>query len=340
MPDANGWNRIWYGGGTNWPLRPLSWLFGGLAAARRALYSAGVLSRHRVACPVVVVGNLTVGGTGKTPLVIWLARALHAQGIAVGIASRGYGSGVVAPRMVDASSATEQVGDEPVLMHRRTGVPVCVAARRTLAAQHLFDVGCRLVLCDDGLQHYALHRDCEIAVLDGARGLGNGQLLPAGPLREHAARLSSVDFVVVNDVPGSQIAVPPGALHMRLVGEQVLPLRPGPPARSLSTLRSQRVHAIAGIGNPARFFALLRNHGLDLIEHAFADHHPYIEQDICFDDALPVLMTEKDAVKCAAFGDVRHGYVPVEAHFGAADATLLVRHIAALSTGRKLSGER
>jgi tetraacyldisaccharide 4'-kinase len=331
MPDADRWNRTWYEGGTNWPLRPLSWLFAALAATRRAGFAAGLLRQQRAGCPVVVVGNLTVGGTGKTPLVIWLARRLRSQGIKVGIASRGYGAASATPRLVDDASGAREVGDEAILMHRNAGAPVCVCTRRVRAAQLLRESGCQIVICDDGLQHYALHRDCEIAVVDGARGLGNGLLLPAGPLRESPSRLRAVDFVVLNGA--ASVALPAlrePALQMQLVGEALLPLLAGQPVRALDELRGARVHAVAGIGNPQRFFALLRSRGLEVIEHPFADHHAFVAADICFQDELPVLMTEKDAVKCGAFADARHAFVPVEARFGAADEQRLLQRIAAL----------
>jgi tetraacyldisaccharide 4'-kinase len=331
MPDAGYWNRVWYGGATNTSLRPLAWLFGSLSALRRAGYASGVLRRTRLTCPIVVVGNLSVGGTGKTPLVIWLARQLRNRGIKVGIASRGYGGAAVQPQLVDDASDPRQVGDEPLLMQRRAGAPVCVCHNRVRAAQMLIDAGCELVICDDGLQHYALRRDCEIAVVDGMRGLGNGLLLPAGPLREGPWRLLEVDLVVVNGAGGAALPeLPQPPLAMQLRGGEVHPLQAGLPIRPLAELRGLRVHAVAGIGNPQRFFALLRDAGLELIEHPFADHHEFRAQDIRFDDQLPVLMTEKDAVKCSAMADARHGYLPVEASFGAADEQRLLERVAGL----------
>jgi tetraacyldisaccharide 4'-kinase len=331
MPDAGYWDRRWYGGASNRSLRPLAWLFGACAALRRALYASGVLPQTKLACPVVVVGNLSVGGTGKTPLVIWLARRLRSQGIKVGIASRGHGARTRLPQFVSDASDARQVGDEPLLMQRRAGAPVCVCRNRVLAAQMLLDSGCEIVICDDGLQHYALRRDCEIAVVDGARGLGNGLLLPAGPLREGPWRLRTVDLVVVNGAMAAPLPVlPQTPLAMLLSGEAVQPLLPGLPVRTLAELRGLRVHAVAGIGNPQRFFTLLREHGIEVIEHPYADHHDFQPHDIRFDDALPVLMTEKDAVKCVAIADARHGYLPVEACFGAADEQRLLRRVAAL----------
>lgn len=331
MPDAGRWNRIWYGSAASWPLRPLAWSFGAVAALRRAGYAAGLLPRTRVDCKVVVVGNLTVGGTGKTPLVIWLARRLRGQGIRTGIASRGYGAGNRQPRLVTDASSAADVGDEPLLLHRHAGAPVCVCTRRALAVQLLHASGCDLVLCDDGLQHYALHRDCEIVVIDGERGLGNGLLLPAGPLREGPARLRGVDFVVINGAATADLpALPRPALHMQLVGERLVPLLPGLPVRTLEELRGARVHAIAGIGNPQRFFALLRDRGLLPVEHAFPDHHVYAPADIRFADRLPVLMTEKDAVKCAQIADARHACLPVEARLDSHDARLLLQGVVGL----------
>lgn len=279
-------------------LLPLSWLFRALVALRRAAYHHGWLRSERLPVPVVVVGNITVGGSGKTPLVIWLAQFLRAQGYRPGIISRGYG-GLAAhwPQPVDVDSDPRVVGDEPVLIVRRSGCPMAVgpdraAAGRLLLQQH----GCDIILSDDGMQHYRLVRDVEIAVIDGQRRLGNGFCLPAGPLREAPDRLSTVDLRVGNGAAaaGEHLMTlrPQTALHL-CNGAQV----------PLESFRGRTVHAVAGIGNPARFFQMLRDHGITVIEHAFPDHHRYSVADVQYGDGLPVLMTEKDGVKCRAYGD-------------------------------------
>jgi tetraacyldisaccharide 4'-kinase len=191
-------------------------------------------------------------------------------------------------------------------------------------------IGCDVIVCDDGLQHLALERDLEIAVVDGARGLGNGRLLPAGPLREPPGRLASVDVVVLNGGSDATAAAWPSALRMGLEGAMALPVQQGSAARSLESFKGQGVHAVSGIGNPGRFFASLHAAGLAVIEHPFPDHHPFVAQDLSFGDDAPVLMTEKDAVKCEAFADPRLWYVPVEAGFAAGDAARLTASLVAL----------
>ena len=327
MPDARSaaaWlERVWYGGQGGQLLRPLGQLYRWIVALRGLCYRQGVLRSERMGVPVLVVGNLTVGGTGKTPLTAWLVAQLVAMGRKPGIATRGHGRKTGEVLCVSASHDAATVGDEPLLLSRRTGVPVCVAARRADAARALQAAGCDIVVCDDGLQHLALSRDLEIAVVDGVRGLGNGRLLPAGPLREPPSRLDSVDFVVLNGGDDGTAGDWPGALRMRLVGSQALPLLRNEAARPLSSFNGQHVHAVSGIGNPGRFFASLRAAGLSILEHPFPDHHAFVAADLAFDDAAPVLMTEKDAVKCEAFADTRLWYVPVEAGFAAADAARL-----------------
>jgi tetraacyldisaccharide 4'-kinase len=326
MPDTRrlaAWlERVWYGGEGGSCLRPLSVLYRVVVAVRAAAYRCGLFRQERVDIPVVVVGNLTVGGTGKTPLTAWLVGQLKAQGHRPGVATRGHGRQGQGVLRVDADHAAADVGDEPLLLARRTGVPVCVASRRIEAARALQAEGCDVVVCDDGLQHLALARDLEIAVIDGSRGLGNGRLLPAGPLRESPSRLRHVDFVVVNGGGAAAATAWPEALRMALSGDGALSLSEGA-IRPLSAFAGARVHAVAGIGNPSRFFDQLRAGGLDLVEHPFPDHHAFSAADFVFGDDLPVLMTEKDAVKCQAFADHRLWYVPVEAGFAASDAARL-----------------
>ncbi len=335
-----GWLQgVWYGGrrGGAW-LLPLSWLFASVSALHRALHRAGLLRAHRAGVPVVVVGNLTVGGTGKSPLVVALATALAARGIRVGILMRGYGTGRRLPMQVSAEDDPAAAGDEAVMAVRATGLPVVAGSDRSRGAALLESLGVRLILCDDGLQHHALARDLEIAVVDGRRGFGNGRLLPAGPLRERPERLASVDWVVVHGGAGSGRSDPmaagwqgrSGGLSMRLEPGLVQPLTARIAPRALADFVGAPVHAVAGIGDPDRFFAMLRASGLEPREHAFADHHPYRPQDLQFGDDAPVLMTAKDAVKCRRFADPRLWEVPVVARLSPTDGTALIDRIAAL----------
>jgi tetraacyldisaccharide 4'-kinase len=328
-------NRIWYGGApTSILLLPLSWLYRAVMAVRRVFYEQGWLSSYRVSRPVIVVGNLTVGGTGKTPFVAWLAEKLTQRGLRVGILSRGYGSNAVVPRVVEPSSSWQQVGDEPLLLRHRTGCDVVVSVDRAAGAQLLVQRGADVVVCDDGLQHLRLARDVEIVVIDGARGFGNGRLLPAGPLREPSSRVALANLVVINGrpehasitrLPGSRDLSP---MQMSLFAGRVMPVAGVRADRALESFRGQRVHAVAGIGNPWRFFADLRARGLDIVEHPFPDHHPYTAADLAFGDAQAVLMTEKDAVKCRTFADARLWYVPVAARFSDAHSAELLEKVA------------
>lgn len=319
-------NRIWYGGAAGgWLLLPLSWLFALLSAARRAAYRAGILESTRLDKPVIVVGNLTVGGTGKTPFVVWLVQRLQAAGYKPGVVSRGHGRRDQAPRLVAGDSSASEVGDEPLLIRRRTGRPVAVGRERVLAARLLLTQDVDVVISDDGLQHYTLQRDAEIATIDGRRGFGNARLLPAGPLREPASRLrDALGIVMVEGHNEASLAGRP-VFHMHLAAERISPLE-GDAARSipLEALRGQRVHAVAGIGHPERFFRTLERAGLEPVPHPFPDHHSFQAADLDFADDLPVLMTEKDAVKCAGFASSRTGYVPVEAQFAETKAQELL----------------
>jgi len=292
--------------------RVLSGVYAALIALRLNLYRAGVLRRHGVGVPVIVVGNITAGGTGKTPLTIALVERLRAAGFKPGVASRGYGRRDEAtPRWVDAATAPEEGGDEPLLIARQTGTRVRVDRDRVAAARALASAGCNVIVCDDGLQHYRLRRDIEIEVIDGARRYGNGRMMPAGPLREPVERSTECDFRVVNLAsPEAEAAF--GEWPMQLQPEVAVPLRGGRP-RALSSFAGQRVHAVAGIGHPPRFFAMLRAWGLGVVPHAFADHHDYRAEDFAFGSELPVLMTEKDAVKCVAFANDWFYSVPVAA---------------------------
>ncbi len=303
--------RLWYG--NRWlalPLLPLSLLYGAVVLGRRLAYRTGLRRTARFPVPVIVVGNVTAGGTGKTPLVIWLARHLRARGWRPGIVSRGYGGRARHwPQQVRPDSDPVAVGDEAVLLARRTGCPMCVGPDRVAAVEALLEhTDCNLVLSDDGLQHLAMGRDLEIAVVDGSRGLGNGWLLPAGPLREPAGRLRRVDLVASSGAWRPEVPV------LSVSGARVVSLLRGPEAgaHALEEAAGERVHAVAGIGNPDRFFDLLRRHGLEVIPHPFPDHHRFRARDLEFSPRLPVLMTEKDAVKCRRFARPDHWVVEID----------------------------
>ena len=299
-------------------LLPLSWLFAGIVSARRNLFERGALRRYQANVPVVVVGNITVGGSGKTPIAIWLALQLKQRGMRPGIVSRGYGGSVGRkPLRVTADSDPDTVGDEAVLMAKRSACPVVVHPNRVGAAREICDLDVDVIIADDGLQHYRLGRQYEIAVIDGTRGFGNGKLLPAGPLREPVSRLKSVDRVLVNkSVMRSERAIrelPAGlaVTDFYLKGTMVRSLDEREEA-PLAKFAGRQVHAVAAIGNPGRFFTFLESHGMQVIEHAFPDHSRLTEKDLRYDDGLDVLMTEKDAVKYANLFIERCWYVPVE----------------------------
>jgi len=299
----------WYGDAAP-PLhaRLLAALYGGVVSLRRKLFRMGVLRSRGVVVPVIVVGNVSVGGTGKTPLTIALVQRLRDAGLKPGVASRGYGRrDENKPAWIESHTTPEEGGDEPVLIARHTGVRVRVDRKRVAAARELVAAGCNVIVCDDGLQHYRLRRDVEIEVIDGRRRYGNGRLLPAGPLREPAERGSECDFRVVN---GGDASFGEWPMHLR--ADNATPLRGGR-NRPLSSFGGHRVHAVAGIGNPERFFNMLRALGIGVVPHAFSDHHRYVRSDLEFGSELPVLMTEKDAVKCAAFANEWHYSVPVVA---------------------------
>jgi tetraacyldisaccharide 4'-kinase len=310
-----------------WPvfLVPLSLIYCLVVRLRRLLYRVGVLASHRLPVPVVIVGNLTAGGTGKTPLVAWLAGFLRTAGYRPGIVARGYrGRARHWPQRVCPDSDPRMVGDEAVLLADLCGCPVAVAPRRVAAARSLLEQGdCDLILADDGLQHYALQRDVEIAVVDGIRRLGNGLCLPAGPLREPPARLDTVDLVVVNGQAGR------GEYTMKMKAATACRLHDRNDCRALESFRNRSVHAVAGTGNPGRFFDALRQAGMRIAEHAFSDHHAYTADELDFDDALPVFMTAKDAVKCRNFSLQDAWCVPVtmeiDAQFSARILELLGR---------------
>ena len=287
---APGWLRV---------LLPLEIIYCFITSLRRFCFRVGIVRSEKISVPVIVVGNITVGGTGKTPVVVALCSALKQAGYNPGIVSRGYGAEPPhIPFAVTAQSHAAESGDEPLLLALSTDCPVVIAPDRVAAARFLLSqYDCDVIISDDGLQHYRLHRDFEIAVVDGARGLGNGHCLPVGPLRESASRLDTVDAVLVNTARTSRDQLREPHYAFRLLPRAFVSLRDG---REVSPEQwsQPRVHAVAGIGNPGRFFNTLRELGLDLIEHPFPDHHEFIADDLKFGNALPVVMTEKDAVKC------------------------------------------
>jgi tetraacyldisaccharide 4'-kinase len=316
---AHRWiQRTWYEGGKSYvALLPLAGLYWLVVELRHLLYRIGMLKTQSAGVPVIVVGNVTAGGTGKTPATIWLASALREQGFKPGIVSRGYGGTRSDTSMrVDPASDPAVVGDEPVLIAMRTGCPVVVDADRVRAAAMLVEDGADLVIADDGLQHYALARDYEICVIDGSRGIGNGLLLPAGPMRETVARIEEVDQVLVNGSLRQDASTMPAglqnAIEFELVAKEACRLN-GSLTRPIERFARGTVHAVAAIGNPDRFFDTLRSHDIQVIEHAFPDHARIAPADLDFADSFDILMTEKDAVKIGRRASDRFWYVPVEA---------------------------
>jgi tetraacyldisaccharide 4'-kinase len=299
--------RRWYGGvAPAWPLRVLAAAYGLVVRRRRRAFLRTRSHSPRAGLPVIVVGNLSVGGAGKTPLVLALIEALRARGWQPGVISRGYGGRAPGPERVLPGSDPARVGDEPCLIASRSGAPVAIARRRAEALEllersHEVD----LVVADDGLQHYALPRDFEILVTDGRRRFGNGLLLPAGPLREPAERAADCDFRVVNGGTAEADEVP-----MQLVLDDARSLDESA-TRPLQEFEGQRVHAVAGIGDPQRFFDALQARGIEVVPHPFPDHHAFRATDLRFAEHLPLLMTEKDAVKCRAFAAPGRWFVPV-----------------------------
>ena len=303
-------------------LRPLACLFGALAAQRRRS-----VQPERLPLPVIVVGNIAVGGSGKTPVVDWLASVLRGAGRHPGIVSRGHGGQISAEgrvAMVPREGDPVLYGDEPVLLARLTGCPLVIGRDRPAAARELMRVHpeCDVLIADDGMQHYRLGRDIEIAVVDEAT-LGNRLLLPAGPLREPLARLREVDLVVAHgplSLPVREALESVPTYPMRLHGGELYALAGPARRRAAVELRGQRVHAVAGIGRPQRFFDQLASEGMVVVPHPFPDHHRFTPGDLAFDEPLPILMTAKDAVKCAAFAPDDCWEYPVRAQIGSGAA--------------------
>ncbi len=324
-------------------LLPLAVLFWLISATRKALYTVGIFKQSRVSAPVIVVGNISVGGTGKSPLTAYVVSQLQMRGYKPGIVSRGYGGqGSDYPVVVTTESLAEHVGDEPLMLYQMTQCPVAVDPIRYRAALKLTqDYECDVIICDDGLQHYALHRDIEICVVDGQRKFGNGFVLPAGPLRETKGRLQSVDFTIVNGNCEHEEAIPSNAdltLHrMALVPGDLVNLFDGQTC-TLEELKQKDVHAVAAIGNPERFFTLLAELGARIKQHSFSDHHSFSREDVQFNDELPVIMTEKDAVKCRQLfnGDAPDNlwYLPVKATIDESFITSLTQRLGELKLAK------
>ncbi len=295
-------------GAVAWLLWPASLAFACIVLFRRLFYRIHLFKSYDAGIPVIVVGNLTAGGSGKTPLVLWIAEFLREHKWKPGIVSRGHGGSAAEPREATIASDPAEVGDEPMLLARRSGCPVWVApdrvaACRALRTQH---PECDVIVADDGLQHYALRRDVEICVVD-VRGFGNGFLMPAGPLREPRSRLRSVDAVVAHGTKEVE------GYAMALEGEQLVRFTDARDVRAAKSFAGQTVHAVAGIGDPKRFFLQLARFGMKLLPHPFPDHHPFSAADFEFGDHAPVVMTEKDAVKCKRFAQAHFWVFPVRA---------------------------
>ena len=318
-------------------LRPLSWLFGMLAALRRMAYRLGIFKTTKIGVPVIVVGNISVGGAGKTPLVIALVELLLSNGFRPGIISRGYFPATEkhqpsVQRVYPPVDASMMIPDEPAMMARRLGCPLFAgknrpAMARALLSQHP-DVD--VLVADDGLQHYALLRDIEIAVIDGKRGFGNGARLPAGPLRESRSRLRDVNAIVVNGGNAQDFRFEAPVFAMTLGNEQFISLdgsQQVPAVEFVRRVHGGKIHVVAGIGHPARFFEHVGRLGLIASLHAFPDHHAYTREDLAFPDADFILMTEKDAVKCETFADSRMWFMRIDAQLADAFGQLILSRL-------------
>ncbi len=289
-------------------LIPVSYLFRFFVEARRFAYKSNLLRRFHLPVPVIVVGNISVGGTGKSPLVIWISDYLRAQGYNPGIIIRGYGGkGETWPQQVRPDSDAFMVGDEAVLLAKRCDSPVAVGPDKIACAEALIKHNqCDIIISDDGLQHYRMDRDIEIVVIDGIRRQGNGYCLPAGPLREPVSRIKEVDLVVTNGAAGR------GEFSMQYIPTELQAIDNANKTMPLDRLHGETVHAVAAIGNPDRFFELLRGKGLKVERHAFPDHHRFEPHELQFNDDLPVIVTEKDAVKCSHFNIDGLWMLPIE----------------------------
>ena len=326
-------DRIWYGESPiYWLLLPLSMLFAALIGFRRFVYRHGILRASCVGVPVIVVGNITAGGTGKTPVTIWLARALSKSGRSPGIVSRGYRGNVGArPVCVRPDSDPAIVGDEAILLASKCGCPVVVHPDRVAAAKMAVELGAGIVIADDGLQHYRLKRDFEIAVVDANRGFGNGSMLPAGPLREPISRLKSVDRILIHRHADDEHELfrrahdtPPLNFRLRVEGVSRLDRSE---SRQLVDFAGSTVQAVAGIAHPERFFRMLESNGINVVRHPLPDHADITPDDLVFTDDLEILMTEKDAVKCQWIDTSKCWFVAVGIEFDGADADVLLDQV-------------
>lgn len=333
--------KLWYQKNLHpllWALVPLSLFMSGLVYFRKLLYQVGILKCVNFPVPIIVVGNLTMGGTGKTPLVIHIAKLLKQHGYHPGIVSRGYKGSSQSEVWVNAASDPNHVGDEPVLLAKRLFCPIVVGKKRVQAVRTLLQFSTHekisVIISDDGLQHEALGRTIDIIVIDGERRFGNGWCIPAGPLREPLSRLKSADFLVVNSATSFDNDI-----------EYDMELRPrfltngnnSSEQRLLNTFQGMTVHAVAAIGNPNRFFALLQNYGLNVIPHPFPDHHVFTSQEINFPDEYPVLMTEKDAVKCEAIMTDQHWILSVDAIVNPLFDVRLLKSLKEFQRGQKIT---
>jgi tetraacyldisaccharide 4'-kinase len=300
-------------------LVPLSWLFALIVKLRILAYDLGILQTIALPVPVIVVGNINVGGSGKTPVVIWLVHQLKKYGFNPAVISRGYGGSATAPTAVDANSDTSQVGDEPVLIASRAHCPVWVGANRANVAQALLDANpyCDIIVSDDGLQHYRLGRMVEIAVVNEDYKKSNAHMLPAGPLREPISRLKSVDAIVYNGVGQLNDMPEEMGFLMQLKGEQFYNLAHPSITATAADFKRKAIKAMAGIGKPKQFFAHLRSIGLSFASVSFEDHHAFTEKDLQNIDCDALIMTEKDAVKCKPFAKPQHWVLPVDAEIDA-----------------------
>jgi len=297
---------LWYQPKLHWLLfllLPVSWIFNAVICLRRFLYRKKIFTTYAAPIPIIIVGNIAVGGTGKTPFVISLVKMLQDLGYCPGVVSRGFGEKkLFLPHIVTAEDTPKQVGDEAMLILKHTQCPIVVGINKVAAVKKILQTHCDIIICDDGLQHYRLERDIEIAMVDAARQFGNGKLLPAGPLRESISRLKTVDFIIET---GKEFILQPEAFisvmhpNTKIVCNQ---------------FRHKTIHAVAGIGNPERFFTVLQSAGFTIIPHRFPDHYHYSKQDLDFDDNLPIVMTEKDAVKCIPFADPRFWFLGTTAN--------------------------
>lgn len=332
MSLADALTRAWYQGHPALLLlRPLEWLYRAVVQRRRRRFLAGEGTIYRAPVPVLVVGNITVGGTGKTPLILWLIEHCRARGLRVGVVSRGYGAEPPQlPWRVRADQGARIAGDEPLLIVQRSGVPLMIDPDRGRAvAALLASEPLDLILSDDGLQHYRLARDLELVLIDAARGLGNRHCLPAGPLREPVERLQSVDALLYNGA----LSDPQDGYGFTLQPRALVNLRSGERRELDHFAPGQAVHAVAGIGNPQRFFKTLEGLHWRPVAHAFADHAAYSAELLDFSPALPLLMTEKDAVKCRAFAADDWWYLAVDAVPSAAFVAWIDQRLQSLLPG-------